>query len=261
MNDVFGYIAYGENELYHRGALLSALKLLHHCPTARIVVATDRFELFRDYPVETMLITPAQKEEWSFAGRYHFGIKAKAMIELLKKADRLIFMDSDHYPTADLSRNFETVSAKHSIMRRQEKPHKWTPVLEGKGLRIGDHVLTGREAMWQSGILAVHHDNLPALLDAYPPMLAVHEISKIDAAEQFCIGIALSLGDRTIGQHRLSIRDYNTRGKKAFAQPRVHQFFNAYGAAPVAEQIAKAGRYRLWRTPLDLWRQRARWSL
>ena len=91
-------------------------------------------------------------------------------------------------------------------------------------------------------------------------MLAVHEISKIDAAEQFCIGIALSLGGRTISPHRLSIRDYNTRGKKAFAEPRVRQFFNAYGAAPVAEQIAKAARYRLWRTPLDLWHQKRGWS-
>ncbi|MGX5843103.1 hypothetical protein ACWGTI_20490 [Mesorhizobium sp. ArgA1] len=45
--DVFGYIAYGENELYHRGALLSALKLLHHCPGAKIAVATDRPELFQ----------------------------------------------------------------------------------------------------------------------------------------------------------------------------------------------------------------------
>ena len=260
MNDVFGYIAYGENELYHRGALLSALKLLHHCPTAKIVVATDRPELFGGYPVETMLITGEQKEQWSFAGRYHFGIKAKAMIELLKKADRLIFMDSDHYPTGDLSRDFEAVLPRHSIMRRQEKRHKWTPVLEGKGLQIGDYVMTGREPMWQSGILAIHHDNIPALLDAYPPMLAVHQISKIDAAEQFCIGIALSLAGRTISPHRLSIRDYNTRGKKAFAQPRVHQFFNAYGGAPVAEQIVKASRYRLWRTPMDLWHQKRRRS-
>ncbi|ESZ17535.1 hypothetical protein X735_01305 [Mesorhizobium sp. L2C085B000] len=194
MRDVFGYIAYGENELYHRGALLSALKLLYHCPEAKIIVATDRPELFVDYPMETLLLTDMQKEAWSFSGQYHFGIKARALIKLLRMTDRLIFMDSDHYPAGFLSLGFESISPKHSVMRRLEKPHKWTPVLEGEGLRIGEHVITGREPMWQSGILGVHRDNLPALMDAYPPMLAVHQISKIDAAEQFCIGIALSLG-------------------------------------------------------------------
>jgi len=260
MNDVFGYIAYGDNELYHRGALLSALKLLHHCPGARIIVATDKPELFRSYPVETMLITAEQKEQWSFNQLYHFGIKAGAMMELLKQADRLIFMDSDHYPIGDPSPHFVGISANHSIMRLQEKPHRWTPALEGKGIQVGEYVLTGREAMWQSGILGVHRENLPALLNAHPPMLAVHEITKIDAAEQFCISIALSSGGRTISPHRLPVRNYNTRGKKLFAEPRVHQFFGAYGAQPIARQIAEAARYRLWRTPVDLWHQRHRWS-
>ncbi|ESZ78539.1 MULTISPECIES: hypothetical protein [unclassified Mesorhizobium] len=256
MRDVFGYIAYGENELYHRGALLSALKLLYHCPEAKIIVATDRPELFVGYPMETLLLTDMQKEAWSFSGQYHFGIKARALIKLLRMTDRLIFMDSDHYPAGFLSLGFESISPKHSVMRRLEKPHKWTPVLEGEGLRIGEHVITGREPMWQSGILGVHRDNLPALMDAYPPMLAVHQISKIDAAEQFCIGIALSLGGRTISPHKLKIRDYNTRGKKAFAEPRVHRFFDAYAAEPVARQIVEAGRYRVWRTPVDIIRQK-----
>ncbi|ESZ37387.1 hypothetical protein [Mesorhizobium sp. L2C067A000] len=256
MRDVFGYIAYGQNELYHRGALLSALKLLYHCPEAKIIVATDRPELFLGYPVETLLLTSELKKAWSFNARYHFGIKARAMIELLKMADRLIFMDTDHYATADLTGGFETITPKHSVMRRQEKPHKWTPVLEGKDLRIGDYVMTGREPMWQSGILGVHRANLSALVDAYPPMLAVHEISKIDAAEQFCIGIALSLGERTISEHQLQIADYNTRGKKAFAAPRVHRFFAAYGAEPISRQIREAGRYRLRRTLIDIIRQK-----
>ncbi|WFP61480.1 hypothetical protein [Mesorhizobium sp. WSM4904] len=260
MNDVFGYIAYGENELYHRGALLSALKLLHYCPTAKILVATDRAEVFADYPVETLVVTAEQKEQWSFNQRYHFGIKVGSMIELLKRADRLLFMDSDHYPTGDPSKGFRLISPARSIMRRCEGPHAWCPRLEGQNVRIGDYVVTGHEPMWQSGILGLHHDNLPALLDAYLPMLAVHEIAKIDAAEQFCLGIALSQNGRTIGPHHLPIRDYNTRGKKRFAGPRVREFFSTYGAEPIAQQIARAARYRLWRTPVDLWHQRHEWS-
>ncbi|RUV90705.1 hypothetical protein EOA75_21780 [Mesorhizobium sp. M1A.F.Ca.IN.022.07.1.1] len=90
MNDVFGYIAYGDNELYHLGALLSALKLLHHSPKARIIVATDKPAFFRGYPLETILVSAEKKKELSFDWRYHFGIKAGGLIELLKRADRLL---------------------------------------------------------------------------------------------------------------------------------------------------------------------------
>ncbi|RWE74705.1 hypothetical protein [Mesorhizobium sp.] len=261
MNDVFGYIAYGDNEVYHFGALLSALKLLHNCPGAKIIIATDRPELFRRYPVETMAITADQKEQMSFGRRYHFGIKAACLIDLLKRADRLLFMDTDMYPVGNISRCFEAITPRQSIMRLCEGPHAWCPRLEGKDVRIGDHVLTGHEPMWNSGVLGVHRDNLAALIDAYPPMIAVHEITKIDAAEQFCIGIALSQDGRAISSHRLPIRNYNTRGKKAFASPRVLEFFKTHDDAPIAEQIRRAGRYRLWRTPLDAWPQRHRWSL
>lgn len=261
MNDVFGYIAYGDNEVYHLGALLSALKLLHNCPGAKIIVATDRPELFRRYPVETMAITADQKELMSFGRRYHFGIKAACLIEILKRADRLIFMDSDHYPYADPSKGFRQISPTRSFMRKCEGQHRLYPVLSGKGVKIGHYTLTGHEPMWQSGILGVHRANAGALTEAYSAMLAVRELTKTDAPEQFCIGVALSQGGLALGRHHLPVSDYNTRGKKAFASPRVLQFFRAYGEAPIAEQIRRAGWYRLWRAPMDLWRQRDRWSL
>ena len=261
MNDVFGYIAYGDNELYHFGALLSALRLLHHRPDARIIIATDRPELFRGYPVETMLISTEQKEQMSFNQRYHFGIKGGFLIELLKQADRLIYMDADHYPVADPTRGFSRISPTRSFMRKREGQHITYKVLAGKNIRIGGYILTGQEFMWQSGILGVHKENLGALRDAFGAMEMVRELTKTDAPEQFCIGVALSQGGRTLSPHRLPLRHYNTRGKKLFAGPRVLQFFTAHGAEPVTRQIARAGHYRLWRTPVDLWHQRDRWSL
>ncbi|TPL49720.1 hypothetical protein [Mesorhizobium sp. B2-4-6] len=260
MNDVFGYIAYGDNEVYHFGALLSALKLLHNCSGARIIVATDRPELFRGYPVETIAITAEQKEFMSFGWRYHFGIKAAFLIEILKQADRLIFMDSDHYPYVDPSRGFRQISPIRSFMRKCEGEHRLYPVLTGKGVKIADYTLTGHEPMWQSGILGIHRANVGALTEAYSAMLAVRELTNTDAPEQFCIGVALSRKGLALSRHHLPVSDYNTRGKKAFASPRVLQFFKMYGDAPIAEQIRRAGWYRLWRSPVDLWRQRRRWS-
>jgi hypothetical protein len=261
MKDVFGYIAYGDDELYHFGALLSALKLLHHCPKAKIIVATDKPEIFRGYPVEAMLVTTEQKEQWSFNQSYQFGIKAGCLIELLKQADRLLFMDTDHYPTSDPSKGFRLISPTHSFMRLCEGPHSLYPALAGKNISIGNYILTGQEPMWQSGILGIHRENLNSLLEAFAAMEAVHDVTQTFAPEQFCIGVALSQHGRTISPHRLPVRHYNTRGKKLFAGPRVHQFFETYGAAPIAQQIARAARYRLWRTPMDLWHQRDKWSL
>ncbi|TGP57251.1 hypothetical protein EN873_03955 [bacterium M00.F.Ca.ET.230.01.1.1] len=261
MNDVFGYIAYGDNEVYHLGALLSALKLLHNCPGAKIIVATDRPELFRPYAIETLAITADQKELMSFGWRYHFGIKAAFLIEILKRADRLIFMDSDHYPYLDPSRGFRQISPTRSFMRKCEGEHRLYPVLSGKGVKIGGYTLTGHEPMWQSGILGIHRANASALTEAYSAMLAVRELTNTDAPEQFCIGVALSRNGLSLSRHHLPVADYNTRGKKAFASPRVLQFFKMYGNAPIPEQIRRAGWYRLWRAPADLWRQRDRWSL
>jgi hypothetical protein len=255
--DVFGYIAYGDNELYHRGALLSALKLLHYCPGARIIVATDRSETFAGYPVETLLLTPEQKEQWSFGGLYHFGIKARAMLELLQRSDRLLFTDTDMYPVGDPSKGFQSISPTHSFMRLCEGTHRiYQNKLPGKNIRIGSQVLTGHEPMWNSGIVGIHRENVSAMVDAFAAIKAVREVTDTWAPEQFCLGVALLQKGRAISPHRLPIRHYNTRGKKAFAEPRVHAFFDAYGSAPVSRQILEAARYRLWRTPLDIWRQK-----
>ncbi|TGT46872.1 hypothetical protein EN812_05915 [Mesorhizobium sp. M4B.F.Ca.ET.169.01.1.1] len=256
--DKFGYIAYGESDVYHHGALLSALKLLHHCPSAKVMIATDRPEIFNGYPVETLLLTPELKHRMSFNGRYHFGIKAGGMIELLKRAERLIFMDADMYPVGDISKGFQSISPDRSFMRLREGRSATYKPLAGRGIRIGSHVLTGKEVMWNSGVVGVHRDNLPALTDAYEAIPAVLDVVDTHTQEQFCIGVSLSRG--RLSRHRLPIRNYQTAGKKAVALQRIREFFESAGDLSIGQQIAKAARHRLQRTPLDLWRQRHRWS-
>ncbi|MGX5843102.1 hypothetical protein ACWGTI_20485 [Mesorhizobium sp. ArgA1] len=183
------------------------------------------------------------------------------MMELLRQADRLIFMDTDMYPTGDPSKGFRLITPTHSFMRLCEGPHSiYQKTLPGKNIRVGSHTLTGQEPMWNRGILGIHRENLSALVDAFAAMEAVREVTQTWAPEQFCIGVALSQNGLTISPHRLPIRNYNTRGKKAFAEPRVNRFFSAYGAAPIAQQIGRADHFRLWRTPCNLWHQRHRWS-
>jgi hypothetical protein len=81
----------------------------------------------------------------------------------------------------------------------------------------------------------------------------------VHTTEQFCIGVALSRHERTISRHRLPIRNYNTRGRKLFARRRLEAFFAGNARLGVSQQIEQAARYRLWRAPIDLWKQRDIW--
>ncbi|WP_244529509.1 hypothetical protein [Mesorhizobium qingshengii] len=260
MGDSFGYIAFGEDELYARGALFSALRVMHYCPDANIKVLTDKPSIFDGYPIEAIELAAKAKTEMSFGGRYLFGIKAAGLIDLLTRCVRLFFMDTDMYPVDDISSCFSRISPSHSIMRKSEgTPKAPYRAIADKGFLLGDYKLTGSEPMWNSGVLGVHNSNLPALTDAYHAIEQMIGVVKAHTTEQFCIGVALSRHGRTISRHRLPIRNYNTRGRKLFARRRLEAFFEGNGHLGVSQQIEQAARYRLWRAPIDLWKQRDIW--
>ncbi|MGX7876071.1 hypothetical protein ACVDG5_028240 [Mesorhizobium sp. ORM6] len=260
MGDSFGYIAFGNDELYARGALFSALRLLHYCPDAKIAVLTDRPHVFDGYPIRTMELTAGRMSEMSFGDRYRFGIKAAGVIDLLEHCERLFFMDTDMYPIGDISGCFGRISASHSIMRKSEgKPKPPYRAIEDKGFLLGGCKLTGYEPMWSSGVLGVHNSNIPALRKAYSAIEQMVGVVKAHTPEQFCIGVALSQDGRSISRHRLPIRNYTTRGKKLFARRRLEAFFAANGHLCVSQQVEQAATCRLWRAPIDLWKQRDIW--
>ncbi|WP_027053768.1 hypothetical protein [Mesorhizobium erdmanii] len=258
--DRFGYVAFGDDALYAFGALFSGLRLLHYCPGAKITVLTDRPAIFRRYPIDVIELTAERMTEMSFGNRYLFGIKAAGIIDILRRCERLFFMDADMYPTGDISTCFSDISPSLSIMRKCEgKPKPAYRTLEEKGCLLGTRRLTGSEPMWNSGVLGVHNANIPALTDAYQTMEQMIGLVRAHTPEQFCIGIALSEGGRTIRRHRLPIRNYNTRGRKLFARRRIEAFFEANGHLCAEQQIKQAAAYRVWRAPLDLLRQRDIW--
>lgn len=259
--DLYGYIAFGSDELYHRGALFSALRLLHYCPDADIRILTDRPYFFKGYPIEISTILPQEMAEMSFGGQYHFGIKAAGAIALLNQCERLFLMDTDMYPVGDMSACFKLISPFSSIMfRREGRPDQEYRALLGQNILVGGQILTGTETMWASGVLGVHRDNLPALQDAYAAIRQVFDVTGKHTPEQFCVGIALSQGERTITPQRLPLRNYNTRGKKFFARKRIAEFFEQNAHLSVGQQIENAAGHRVHRTALDLWEQRQMWS-
>jgi hypothetical protein len=260
-DDHFGYVAFGQDEVYALGALFSALRLLHHCPGASIKVLTDRPHIFDGYPIETMGLTPEWMAEMSFGGRYKFGIKAAGIIELLNRSDRLFFMDTDVYPVGDISKCFDQISVSRSIMwRREGRPKKSFQSLNGQGIALDGHILTGNETMWASAVLGIHRGNVSRLLHAYAAVEQMIGIVRAHTSEQFCVGVALSSDGRVISRHRLPLLNYSTKGKKLFARQRIKSFFDANSHLSVSQQIDNASKYRVWRTPTDLWDQRHIWS-
>lgn len=259
--DHFGYVAFGQDEIFAFGALFSALRLLHYCPGAIIKVLTDRPHIFDGYPIETIGLTPERMAEMSFGGRYKFGIKAAGIIELLSRSDRLFFMDTDVYPVGDISKCFDQISASQSIMwRREGRPKKTFRSLNGQGIALDGHILTGNETMWSSAVLGIHHDNVSRLVHAYAAVEQVIGIVRAHTSEQFCTGIALSSDGRKIIRHQFPLHNYSTKGKKLFARQRITSFFDANSHLSVSQQIDNASKYRVSRTPIDLWNQRHLWS-
>ncbi|MER9329704.1 hypothetical protein [Mesorhizobium sp. M0488] len=260
MGDSFGYIAFGDDELYARGALFSALRLLHYCPAAKVTVLTDRTRVFDGYPIQTVELTASRMTEMSFGGRYRFGIKAAGLVDLLKHCDRLFLMDTDMYPVGDMSGCFDRISPSHSVMNRLEgRPKVPYRAIEGRHFMLGDKMLTGDEPMWSSGVLGVHNSALPALADAYRAIEQLIGVVSAHTLEQFCIGVALSRNGCRIAPHRLPLRNYTTRGRKLFARRRLQTFFAGNGHLAVSQQIEQAASYRLWRAPIDLWKQPDIW--
>lgn len=258
MADCFGYIAYGNDDFYHLGALFGALRLLRHTPDAKIAVLTDRPEIFAGHPVETILLTERRKAEMSFDGRYHFGIKAAGLQDLLERCNRLFFMDTDMYATGDMSGAFRRITPDHSIMRMSEgRAEGAYAALAGCGIAVGDHELDGSETMWNSGILGAHHANLPLLKAAHAAMESVSRVVKVHTPEQFCIGVALHQGGRSVGPHRMPIRNYSTSDKKQFARERILAFFRDFADSDLETRKRAAAELRLWRSPVDLIRQKA----
>lgn len=122
MNDVFGYIAYGDNELYHYGALLSASA---HSSSCTFPQGQDRH---RDGQAGGVLRLPGRGDAYLgqaerrdvFRLALPFRYQGRLPDRTLKQADRLIFMDSDHYPIADPSKGFGRISPTRSFMRKQQ---------------------------------------------------------------------------------------------------------------------------------------------
>ena len=253
----FGYIAYGTDELYHFGAIFSAIRLQKYVPSAKIIILTDRPALYSKYDFEVLSLSESDKNEMSFGGRYHFGIKSKGLIELLKRCDKLFYLDTDMYPVGDLSGVFDRITPQLSIMRMNEgRAGAEYLELSGKGVTVGDQVLRGDEDMWNSGILGVDHSNMFLLERAYHATEKVSRILKTHTPEQFCIGVALQQEGRKINPHRSAIRNYSTSGKKKFARSQISSFFSENGNSDVMRQIEASLEVRLWRTPIDLFRQK-----
>ena len=76
------YIVYGDDQVYYDGAIFSFLTFMHWLEAdscIEIYLLTEKPEKFIGYPVNLILMSDQQKNEWSLNGQYHFRIKNRGL--------------------------------------------------------------------------------------------------------------------------------------------------------------------------------------
>ncbi len=170
---------------------------------------------------------------------YHFGIKARAMLELLQRSDRLLFTDTDMYPVGDPSKGFQSISPTHSFMRLCEGTHRiYQNKLPGKNIRIGSQVLTRHEPM--ASLASIGKTSAPW----WTPSLRLRQFAKSPIhghQSSFALGLLCSKRDRR-SAHTVCRSGTTTRGARRLSRSRASMHFSTPTGPP-----RLAGRF--WKQP------------
>lgn len=200
------YLDYG-GKGRHRAELkysLISLKQELNPLKARIVVASDAPELYRNWPVTVMEIAPLVRE-WSGGGLYHHRIKPALVRQaLLQFEAAVLFLDSDSIIRPGFHAEAETKMADAVVMNRFEKHNPYPPL---KGFRtqlphLGPyHYDLDKSWMFNSGLIGVQPKHLPLLDDTLAMIDAlIGRAKKFPAIEQFALSEVLRVAGANIGE-------------------------------------------------------------
>ena len=171
---------------------------------ARIVVASDHPELYRNWPVTAMDIAPFIRE-WSGGGLYRHRIKPALVREALRKFEApVLFLDCDSIIRAGFHAEAKAKMASSVVMNRFERHNPYPPL---KGFRaalphLGPyHYDLGQSWMFNSGLIGMRPEHLPFLDDALAMIDAlIGRAKKFPEIEQFALSEVLRLAGANISE-------------------------------------------------------------
>ncbi len=171
---------------------------------ARIVVASDAPDLYRNWPVRVMDIAPRIRD-WSGDGLYYHRIKPALVREALTIfAEPVLFLDSDSIIRPGFHAEVEEKMRGSVVMNRFEKHNPYPPL---KGFRTQLPYLgayrydVAHSWMFNSGLIGMEPAHLSLLDDTLAMIDAlIGRAKKFPAIEQFALSEVLRLSQVGIAE-------------------------------------------------------------
>ena len=266
------YIVYGDDESYYDGAIFSFLTFMNWLDVknqVEFIVLTEKPEKFIDYPVDTLLMTEQQKNEWSLNGDYHFRIKnrglAFAMDTLnLDEFDKILFFDTDTYFNKSPLALFDLIQSNQALFYLNEgliydrkRFHTYVKNLEGKKIEIDDesYELSQKSAMWGSLMIGITTNMRPSLDWADKLMLKFFILVPAHTIEPFSFSESLLRKYKMVeGKNYVSL--YSTSRKKEYAKNVLSKFFKNIKNLNIDEKIHLAQKVKIKRSIFIILKQR-----
>ena len=266
------YIVYGDDQAYYNGAIFSFLTFKHWLSDKNkieVFVLTEKPERFENYPVNTLMMTQKQKNEWSLNGAYHFRIKNRGLAFVmdtleLKDFDKVLFFDADTYfhksplPLFDLIQpNQALFYLNEGLIYDRKRFKTYVHNLEGKKIIIDgeSYELSKKSALWGSlmvGIMA----NMRLSLDwADKLMLKFFDLVPSHTIEPFALSETLLKKYRMVeGKNFVSL--YSSSRKKEHAVKILSSFFKKNKSLSITEQVNLAQKLKIKRSIYVILKQR-----
>jgi hypothetical protein len=200
------YLDYGGRARYRAELKYSLISLQAELDPmqARIVVASDAPDLYRNWPVRVMDIAPRIRD-WSGNGLYHHRIKPALVREALAQfAEPVLFLDSDSIVRPGFHAEVAEKMATTVVVNRFEKHNPFPPL---KGFRtqlphLGAYRYDVTHSwMFNSGLIGMELAHLSLLDDTLAMIDAlIGRAKKFPAIEQFALSEVLRLSQMPVAE-------------------------------------------------------------
>ncbi len=200
------YLDYGGKPKYRAELKYSLISLRAELDPARarIVVASDASEIYRNWPVTVMDIAPRIRD-WSGRGLYYHRIKPALMCAALERfAEPVLLLDSDSIVRPGFHAEVAEKMGTAVVMNRFEKRNPIPPI---RGFRtrlphLGEYRYdVAHSWMYNSGLIGMTPRHLPLLDDTLAMIDAlIGRAKKFPTIEQFALSEVLRLTQTPIAE-------------------------------------------------------------
>lgn len=194
------YLVYGDAVEYHLELTFSVASIIRFLneeqSDIRIVIITDKEGCRPDLPVEYIVYSHQEFQNWTNFGKYNHSAKLHAAIKALEKSDGpVLLIDTDTYFIDHPKKAFEKISCGNTVMHEDEGKigimQDWQPLLMKAPPCILDYSINKDSFMYNSGAIGVSLDDIPLLNDAIIIADYLYAIQPLFNIEQFSLTAVL----------------------------------------------------------------------